>query len=617
MKLSLRNRFLIPTLVLIISGLFVSITISYVKSKDAIVDAITQQLVLLTDSTERTLVAWINDRKLDIKSWSGNNDFQKAFEDSFVGMAARMASNRQLAGLKQDYGYYEDINLADASGLISASSNLDIVKNLNIKDRGYFQEALKGNLFLSDVLESKVTKNPVVIISAPIKKRDEITGVIFGVIDLHFYSESFIKPIKIGEGGYSYVANRDGLVIAHPDQDSILNLSLKEYEFGKEILQKSRGVIHYQHEGVDKIAAYKRNQGLGWIFVMTANTGEILSPVTSIRTANLGVALAMVAVIVLAIYLVVRSVVLAVDKIAEGLNECNTRVVTASQQISLASKSLADGSSEQAASIEETSSSLEEMDSMTQQNAAHADEANQKTREAKQIVEKVTLHLTDMIEAVGEISRSTNETEKIIKTIDEIAFQTNLLALNAAVEAARAGQAGAGFAVVASEVRNLALRSANAAKDTAELIRNTIGAVQKGTDLTRQTQAVLEENSSVSEKIGQLVDEIASASNEQAQGISQVNKAVADMERITQNNAASAEETSSSAEEMHDQTEQMAAFIRDLLALVRGRGARIEEFESMAFEPTGNRMARSLSEHPKSLPDTGTGKSFPAKLLLR
>ena len=284
--------------------------------------------------------------------------------------------------------------------------------------------------------------------------------------------------------------------------------------------------------------------------------------------------LGLIAVLVagLSAFFITRSITGPLNRVIAGLTDGAEQVAAAANQVSSSSQSLAEGTTEQAASLEETSASLEEMSSMTKQNADHANQARLMMGEANQIVEKVNRHMTDMAGAVGEISRSSEETGKIIKTIDEIAFQTNLLALNAAVEAARAGEAGAGFAVVADEVRNLALRASDAAKNTSNLIESTIKAVRNGNELTSATQVAFRESAEISRKIGQLVDEIATASEEQAQGIGQVGKAVAEMDKVTQSTAANAEESAAASEELNAQAEQMKVYVDDLVQVIGGNG---------------------------------------------
>lgn len=259
-----------------------------------------------------------------------------------------------------------------------------------------------------------------------------------------------------------------------------------------------------------------------------------------------------------------------VRRVVVGLKEGASQVASAAGQVAGASQSLAEGASEQAASLEETSSSIEEMSSMTRHNADNASLANGLMREANTVVSKALKFMTALTESIGEISAASNQTQKIIKTIDEIAFQTNLLALNAAVEAARAGEAGAGFAVVAGEVRNLAMRSAEAAKTTAEMIENTVKKVTDGTTLLEQTNSAFREVTTSASKVGHLVKEIASASAEQAKGIDQVNRAVTEIDKITQQNAANAEESASASEELSAQSQQMMEYVSQLTAIVGG-----------------------------------------------
>jgi methyl-accepting chemotaxis protein len=229
----------------------------------------------------------------------------------------------------------------------------------------------------------------------------------------------------------------------------------------------------------------------------------------------------------------------SMEQMVENLSTTISANAAAADEVSTAA-------SEQASSLEETSSSLEEMAAMTKQNADNANEANGIVSKSKHDVAQASDTMNQLNTSMEEISKASEETQKIVKTIDEIAFQTNLLALNAAVEAARAGEAGAGFAVVADEVRNLAIRAADAAKNTAGLIEGTVKKVKDGSELVTETNKAFAEVVNGTAKVGELVSEITASSSEQAEGIEQLNQAVTEMDKAVQQNAATSEEMASS-----------------------------------------------------------------------
>ena len=268
--------------------------------------------------------------------------------------------------------------------------------------------------------------------------------------------------------------------------------------------------------------------------------------------------------------LIARQIVRALSQVIERLGSGSEQVNTASNQVAQSSQSMAEGASEQASSLEETSASLEEMASMTRQNADNANQANTLMDEARRVVEHGSEAMGQMADTIATIKTSSDDTAKIIKTIDEIAFQTNLLALNAAVEAARAGEAGKGFAVVAEEVRNLAQRSAEAAKNTAELIEGSQSNADKGVEVTNQMTETFRAIQESAGKVASLVSEISAASAEQAQGIEQVNTAVAQMDQVTQSNAANSEEAASASEELSAQARELNEMVQVLVGMTGG-----------------------------------------------
>ena len=316
-------------------------------------------------------------------------------------------------------------------------------------------------------------------------------------------------------------------------------------------------------------------EDVDWVIMSEIDEAEALSPATGLAKQLMKVAGAMIGLIVGIGYIVTRvtgKVTDVIKKTINSLSECSTQIASASEQVSASSQSLAQGSSEQASSLEETSSSMEEMASITKQNAGNAEEAAKLVDMCSVSAENGNKAVKDMNVSMEDINASSKKIAEIIKTIDGIAFQTNLLALNAAVEAARAGEHGKGFAVVAEEVRNLAQRSAAAAKDTQTLIEDSANKADNGAKIADKCREALEDIVKNVKKTTDLTKEIKNASGEQSEGIEQVSNAVQQMDELTQRNAANAEETASASEEMSSQSQTLMEQVRILSSQVGGTG---------------------------------------------
>ena len=428
-----------------------------------------------------------------------------------------------------------------------------------------------------------------------------------------------IKNMRYDKDEYFWINDMEPRMIMHPIKPEMdgTDLSEKKDPNGKRFVvafvetckKDGAGYVDYfwpkpgSTEPVPKISYVKLLPEWGWIVGSGVYLDDVHAEIARVLYIIIGVAALITAGGLFLAFIMARSISKSINNAIVGLSEGAEQVASASSQVSSASQTLAEGASEQAAGIEETSSSIEEMSSMTRQNADNANQANVLMSETTKVVDEANRSMVELTESMKEISQASEETAKIIKTIDEIAFQTNLLALNAAVEAARAGEAGAGFAVVADEVRNLAMRAADAARNTANLIEGTVKKIKNGSDTVARMNEAFAKVAMGAKKVGELVGEIAAASQEQAQGIEQINKAVSEMDKVVQKNAASAEESASASEEMNAQAETMKGYVGELMALVGGN-------------KNGNGMRRSEMRRPGG---NGNGKrhvgQFVAKMV--
>jgi methyl-accepting chemotaxis protein len=484
--------------------------------------------------------------------------------------------DKELAKAMKEMGQdYEGLIVIDTKGKVFAQS-VEGYKGKDLSQRDYFQKALNGEANVGSMVKSVNTGRPITVMAAPVKDTSGKIVAVYGAILKADFLVDKIADTKIGNTGYAWMVNKNGLTIAHPKREYILELNLRDDTGGQmsEIMTKmlagQTGVEAYVFKGTPKVCGFAPVPVAGWALGATQDEEEFLGPVRAIRN---GVALIGAVVLAIAIALVLlfaRSVSKPIMKAVDSLGYGSEQVASAATQVSSSAQSLAEGSSEQAAALEETSASMEEMLSQTKANAENAAQADQLMAAAKDVLSKAANSMEQMGLSMGKIAESGDEIGKIVKSIDEISFQTNLLALNAAVEAARAGDAGMGFAVVADEVRNLAQRAADAAKNTQELVEDTVKRIHEGSELVTRTQEEFNQVATSAGKVAELVSEIAAASSEQSQGIDQVNEAVRQMDQVVQEAAAGSEESASAAEELNAMALSMQDTVEDLVGLVSG-----------------------------------------------
>jgi methyl-accepting chemotaxis protein len=572
-SLNIRTKFLIPTILLIVVGMGTTVTVSYVKSKNALSRALLDNIRQRADSTVMILQSWLKDRQSDMNGWSHEALYVKALEDTSAGKAARASANAELSRMKREYGCYEDLILANPDGTIVAASTKSVIGRISVGDRAYFKPAMSGRSFVSDVAISRNTGKPVFFIAAPVMTKEQVAGVLVGIVGLDSFSAQFIDRIKIGQSGYAYAFNNKGLVFAYPDKTQIMKLNLSDFAFGKAMIAGKKGLIRYTYEGIAKAVAFESIENPGWTIAVTVPDAQILAPVKSLGRINLLVATAVIIIAAMLIFLVASSIVKPVNQVVAGLRDAaegdgdltkrievdstdevgelarwfntfiqkiqgiiaevaqNAENLTVSSQqltgiaehlsnnadqtsgkamtVSAASEQMSVSISTTAGTMEAAAGSLSIVASGTEEMSATIGEIAANTEKGRQIAETAVGQTAHATGQIEELGKAAVQIGKVVETITEISEQVNLLALNATIEAARAGEAGKGFAVVANEIKELAKQTAAASGE----IKQQIEGIQTS------TQGTITEINTIAEVVGQvnqIVATIATAVEEQS-----------------------------------------------------------------------------------------------------
>jgi len=639
---SVSSKITFLTLGLLIVGSGLPSLIWYLNSRSAIMDANIKTINEVTNITREHLRSWIERCIGDVVMQSKVKTYQISLKDTFIGKSARVSAAKELQKVQKEQEYYLGLGIIDLNGQVIVTTS-EAEKDKNVSNQEFFKNALNNRVTLSGLHLNEATRTTAFFISAPIMENDKVEGVLYAHLDLGYYADKFVNPLKFGETGYFFISDANGLLLIHPEKKHNFTLNMSKFDFGREMIQRKNGTVFYNWEGREKLATYTSLPGYDWIIAGSGYVEELTVAVRQTTYISIVISVVILILAVLAALFFGRKIskplvraVEMVKRISQGdysvrlevhsgdeiqqlaaamnqfsrdlklaINEinqvmgnvadgdlttlikaelkgdldqlknrvnqsittlgeaisrakaANTQVNAGASDLSSSAQALADGTAQQAASLEEIASTLNEVESQTKANNDNALLASQLSEQTTRVVEKGDTQMKQMLHSMNSIETTATDISKIIKVIDEIAFQTNLLALNAAVEAARAGKYGKGFAVVAEEVRNLAARSAEAAKNTTELIENSVKQVNTGVENANRTAKILSEITESMLKLNDIVGEINAASQQQTYGIEEINKGLGQVNQVVQQNSSISEQTASASSELSAQASEM------------------------------------------------------------
>jgi len=530
------------------------------------------------------------------------------------------------------------VNTRDADG---SKIDTDWIYDQNFKDASWFQNAIAGNFLrgsgtdgtvvedvhIDETIRRLIGGNGIgIAYTAPVTNRD---GEVIAIWSNRVSFELVNQICEDFYAGFSdekhqsteiTILNRKGDIIvdldpmsnngineANSDMSVLLKLNLAEkgLEIAKRAVAGETGGMSSRHlrKQIDQTSGYSHShgalgyKGLGWSALIRVDERESLAAFKQARVETILVTLLAALGGLFAAWRLANSITKPLKGISESLSGNSQSALSSALIVENGSQTVADGASRQAASVEETCASTEELASMIDQNAESVANAIKQVNEVSDVVTHTSGLVNNLTHSMTEVATASEETQKIVKTIDEIAFQTNILALNAAVEAARAGEAGSGFAVVADEVRSLAGRCADAARSTAELIESNIQKIEVSAKAAESTGSEFERLREISLNVKTIVSQIANASDQQNEGLKQINSAVMEISNVTQANASGAEEAASAAKELNGQAGAIEALAEQLQAILDSSHRPQQSIQTpRSSSQAHNRVAQEVPE---------------------
>lgn len=540
-----RTKIVVPTILLFIISLGASTWLTYRISRAAMEQAAQEHVNQIADATIKSISIWVAERPREISAWSERSAIKAVVGTPSAAPASAVnPATEMLQRFNKEAPWYEIIVLADRKGKAICSSTPATSKDITVTDRDYFKRAMAGEVVISDVIKSKTSGNPVVVVAVPIRIGDTPAGVLLGALDLKFFTRQFVEQVKIGASGYVFVTDRQGMICSHPDASLVMATNLTDLAFGAEMLAKKNGVMRYIYKNEEVLAAYRTDAAYGWIVVARALSAEIMASTIQIREINLLVGLAAILLTTLVLLILARSIThtikdlagvaglithgriaearqaiaqinqtrrpprdetgqlwYSMSAMADSLNSLVGQVQQSSAQLVSTATEIETAAREQESVIANFGDSTTQVVAATNQISATSQELSRTMETVKNVAEGAVIMadtsrtgLTGMetsiqllVKAAASISEKlaainvkADTISGVVITITKVADQTNLLSLNAAIEAEKAGKYGQGFAVVAREIRRLADQTAVATLDIERMVKEMQSAVADG-----------------------------------------------------------------------------------------------------------------------------------------